>query len=1022
MVLAVYMGGLALGAAVAEPLVGRISRPVLVYGLLEAGIAATALCVPMALDWAGTLYATILGNQPLPPDARGLGQSLFYLLAGFLILTIPTGLMGATLPVLMRSVVREDDQIGPRVALLYGINTAGAVAGAVIAGFFLLGSLGLRGTVWVGVAVNVLIFVIAAMATKHFPAMHAIPKQSASTSAPTFFADCLQPLLSTTRSWRESLAQQPAWILPVMLISGANTFIYEVLWTRLLSHVTGSSIYAFATMLAAFLTGIALGGAAAGRFARTRRQAANAFVETQVAIAAISLLVFFFLDELLPPTKGLLSNVILAASVLLPPAICIGLTFPMAVRILSPDAPLAAKCTARVYAWNTSGAIIGAIVAGFFLIPGLGFEGAIRFAVLVNLALALAVATLVATRSLPLKLGLLMGTLGIALLVHPNRPDTIMRGSSALVSSSQSGNDLYFGVGRNSTVRLTELSNTYGLRNNGLPEAQIFPRGAPPYFVGWNWLTSLPVAARPEAESILMVGLGGSLALEHLPPTIREVHVVELEEEIMIANQLVGPLRRQDPLVDPRVSVVINDARNALRLTSREYDIIVSQPSQPWTPGASHLYTTEFARLARAHLTPDGVLLQWMSASFLNTDLLRTLAATLTNVFEHVRLYSPDGTELMFIASAAPLNIEQTLSRAFSTPELAEHLPVVGIAGRENLLAALLLDEPATREFAAGAPLSSDDHNLMATQSRYLQDGMSVQDLVTSIVYIDPLSNPDFWADLQTTGEPIDYLYLSTRLIKRKGFISRLPGMAAAIHDSSQAQLVESIHSMVTGKSTSAMQQLRNMLIADPDNQQARYALVFTQLNAVLTGTGSRGLLAEATALTGVPAALLAALSHERAGDWPGVAALDGALADARIPDTWFADVIRIRAAWRLQPGIADKQTLASEALLLIDKQFPLQSEISQSILIMRATAAAIVGDAPAALESSAQVARQIRLTLKQAQAARRQLTTGQRKKIGAPLETVAALLEAHPEWRQEPRGSAVFTFVDAVKNQALAK
>ncbi len=289
-VLAVYMGGLALGAGLAERYVGRIGRPVLLYGLLEAGIGLAALAVPLALGQAQELYAGLLGGQPLPPDARTLGQSLFYVLAGFVILALPTGLMGATLPVLMRSAVHTDAQIGPRAALLYGINTAGAVAGAVVAGFFLLGSLGLRGTVWVGVAVNALVFLIAALLARGTAAAAPLPRQPTHGPGqdPSFAARCLAPLRKAG-GWRTALVRQPAWILPVMALSGAITFTYEVLWTRLLSHVVGGSIYAFATMLAAFLAGIALGGGLAGPLARSPGQAAGNFVRAQAGIAVISL-------------------------------------------------------------------------------------------------------------------------------------------------------------------------------------------------------------------------------------------------------------------------------------------------------------------------------------------------------------------------------------------------------------------------------------------------------------------------------------------------------------------------------------------------------------------------------------------------------------------------------------------------------------------------------------------------------------------------------------------------------------
>ncbi|MEE8237035.1 MAG: fused MFS/spermidine synthase, partial [Gammaproteobacteria bacterium] len=394
-VLAAYMGGLAAGAAVAGRYIARVRRPILVYGVLEAGIALSALAVPLLLAGARALYTLALGDQPGPPDAATIGQPVFYLVVAFLVLALPTGFMGATLPLLTRHAITTDKQIGPRVALLYAVNTAGAVFGTIAAGFLLLPALGLAGTVWVGVAVNAAVFAIAALLAKRAPAV--VPAGDAvetSTAKPRgFFDSCIAPFLAGDRPFAERLdvvfRMQPGWILPLVLVSGANAFLYEILWTRMLTHIMGGSIYAFATMLAAFLTGIALGGGLAGRFAADRQRAALMFAMAQIAIAVLSMGVYTWMGPLIPATKTTQVLAVYAVSVMLPATIFIGATFPLAVRILARDEREASAGTARVYTWNTVGAIVGAILAGFFLIPGLGFEGAIRFAVSVNLALAI---------------------------------------------------------------------------------------------------------------------------------------------------------------------------------------------------------------------------------------------------------------------------------------------------------------------------------------------------------------------------------------------------------------------------------------------------------------------------------------------------------------------------------------------------------------------------------------------------------------------------------------------------------
>ena len=208
-VLAAYMGGLALGSAVAARYAGRVTRPVLAYGVLEAGIALSALAVPLLLLAARALYSSILGDQPTPPDAATIGQPVFYLLVAFVVLAIPTGFMGATLPLLIRYAVRTDREVGPRVALLYAINTAGAVCGTVAAAFVLLPAFGLNRTVWVGVAVNALVFVVAAALARGRRDSAPTDETVAVAGPPGFVEACIRPLLQ--RSARSPSESMPGW-------------------------------------------------------------------------------------------------------------------------------------------------------------------------------------------------------------------------------------------------------------------------------------------------------------------------------------------------------------------------------------------------------------------------------------------------------------------------------------------------------------------------------------------------------------------------------------------------------------------------------------------------------------------------------------------------------------------------------------------------------------------------------------------------------------------------------------------
>ncbi|GIT14382.1 MAG: hypothetical protein CM1200mP36_01380 [Gammaproteobacteria bacterium] len=353
-----------------------------------------------------------------------------------------------------------------------------------------------------------------------------------------------------------------------------------------------------------------------------------------------------------------------AALVMLPATIFIGATLPLAVRILAKDETEATVSTARIYSWNTIGAIVGAILAGFYLIPSLGFEGTIQFAVTTNLALALW-ATAVITRPKPVYVGVTAVLLVTAIFAYsPSRPQAVVSSTGFILQYLNNPRDIYYGVGRSATVLMVAEDGYYYLRTNGLPEASIAVKGAPPVQDPEKWMTALAVTARPNTEDMLVIGFGGGVALEGVPPSVDRVDVIELEPEVIAANRELVGSRNIDPLEDPRFNIVINDARNALRLTDKTYDAIVSQPSHPWTAGASHLFTQEFAADAKSHLNDGGVFVQWINSEFVEERLLRTLAATLLAEFENVRLYHPASQVLMFLASDAPLDLEAQVAGA----------------------------------------------------------------------------------------------------------------------------------------------------------------------------------------------------------------------------------------------------------------------------------------------------------------------------------------------------------------------
>ncbi|HSG64635.1 MAG TPA: fused MFS/spermidine synthase [Gammaproteobacteria bacterium] len=964
-VLAAYLAGLAAGAAVAARYVTRIARPLRAYGLLEAGIGGSALLVPLVLGGVGLLYVWLLGDQPAPPDAAAWGQPLFYVVLAFAILAVPTALMGATLPLVTRSIVLHERQIGPLIALLYGINTLGAVLGALTAGFVLLPRIGLTATVLTGAAINLAIFAVVIGLARRWTAPVAAPRASDETSSndgrstsTTFVGACLRPLLRGGSA--AVFRNQPAWILPVMLISGANAFVYEVLWTRMLTHVLGGSIYSFATMLAAFLGGIALGGALSGGLARDRERASNVFVYVQLGVALLSILIYTLLGPMIPEARGTAAIAAYAVGVMLPATIFLGASFPLAVRILAQSPARAGADTAQVYAWNTAGAIPGAILAGLLLIPALGFEGTIKLAAATNAALALWAAAFVARRRL-VPIALAAGGLAVTILAYsPARPGAVISSTGFPLDYSGNANEVFYAVGRSATVLLLEEDGVYYLRSNGLPEASIAARGSPPQQDAEKWLAALPVAARPAADSMLLIGFGGGVTLEGVPPSISSVDVVELEPEIITANRALSGRRNSDPLADSRFNVVLNDARNALRLTSKRYDVIIAQPSHPWTGGAAHLYTRDFLAEAKTHLDDSGVLVQWINAEFVDAELLRVLAATLLSEFDNVRLYHPTSRVLVFLASDAALDPELQLARSGAplTDDIM-HYSRMGMNGVEDLIAAIALDEAGVRAFAEGARISTDDNLLAATRSRSRADGLRDSDLHGLFAPHDPLLNSRSWIYTQL-GERIDFGYV-TRRLARLSKLDRAIAAAEAQPDESTRLLMVGLLYAERGQPEQALVAYRGALERRPENSQARYLLVEPGIGRLLQGTASRDVAALAERLPASAAAIIEGARYAAAQDWEALARLDGTLSRVGVTDAWYPDVVRLRTEWRSKVT-QNVAAFAFDALRLIDRAILIQPTLN--LYLLRAATGIAMGDGGVAIESSRHIVRVTRENL----------------------------------------------------------
>ena len=927
-VLTAYMFGLSLGAYLAGKYIHKITKPLLVYGLLEGGIAVAAVLVPFLLKLFDQLNIIFLGGQPTPPEASGFGQLLFYFISTLVVLVIPTALMGATLPLLSKFVVKNTDQVGTRIGGLYAINTFGAVAGTLFAAFILLPNISLLHTLLVGAVMNLAVLVLIINIVKHRPEIEE--------------SDVNEQLSKVTN---KSFFSRNAWILPLMTVSGVATFTYEVLWTRLISHILGGSVPAFAVMLASFLVGIAAGSAVASRFAKTQEQAKKTFVLAQFGIALFSAFTYFMIENSLPEQGGLFANAILSFALILPSTLFIGATFPLAVRIFSENEKDAPSASAKVYAWNTVGAIFGATLAGFFLIPLLKYSGAIQIAVLVNLLLALLTIIFISSNvqdNLSIKIASVFIFVLAFVLYDPAEPEKVVSFSPFQGINELTSDEVkYYDVGRSSTVLLFNQSNGFRLTNNGLPESFIRKKGE---LIGskltTQMLSTLPVIANPEAKSMLVAGFGGGVVVENLPPSIEQVDVIELEPKVIEANKVISNVRRFDPLSDERVNIIFNDARNALHLTDndKKYDIIVSQPSHPWTAGASHLYTKEYIQLAEDHLEESGVFLQWMNISFVDTYLLKSLSATLANVFEHVRVYQLSPRSLYFLASNKPLNFEQRMLEKPDNILNDDFYRSIGYASVETFLASRVMNDSGLRKFSELGRVITDDFNILGTRSALAYESkrlFAFENVANLFLENNPLFFEDSWVytthfEKLNFQEIINELSLSTQTI----LIEKIN----EILSETKPEYFKGLRSAKLfrdGYKKQAISQVLEALNKYPNNQQFKYLLLSYVMDEEEVAdlewfeALSKEVKVHYDSLESSAKAVIQNRYHLNQQNYIELKKSDQELKDNTPSDVWSGQALLMRAFWKAKharqtndPGLAKESLGHLNELLILRKPY----------------------------------------------------------------------------------------------------
>ena len=692
-VLVVFIGGMAIGAWLCGRFAPRIRNPLLAYAAAEFVIGWCAIAFHRvfvgATDWA---YATLL---PATCSAEGWCLSSWALAAA---LILPQSvLLGTTFPLMTSGILRAFPQDpGRRIGMLYFLNSFGAVFGVLASAFILIPAIGLPGSSMTAGALNVLLALCVWVIARR-PGIPA--------AAPT-----------AMRAGIHGRGASPRLLLWVALLTGLTSFVYEIAWIRMLSMVLGSSTHAFELMLASFILGLALGGAwIRGRIDGLRDpRRFLAAIQMLMGLLAIATIAFYgasfdamaWMVAALSPSAGgyVLFNAgsaLIAMAVMIAPTVMAGMTLPL-ITLLLMRTPTGERSIGYVYAWNTFGSIAGVLLAVHFGLPQLGLKFSLASAAMIDVLLGVVLAWPVGAAPVwpagaaagrwraAAVAALVIALAGTAMLeIDPMRTASgVFRyGAATLPPSSVL---LFHRDGKTASIDVVRHADGHlYIQSNGRPDASYQPlaTGKPsPDEPTQVLLAGIALAHRPQAEDIAIIGFGSGISTATMlaSPAVRRVDTIEIEPAMIEGARQFRPAN-EAAYSDPRSRIVQEDAKTFFARSGRHYDIVMSEPSNPWVSGVSSLFTQEFYARLRQSIKPGGLLVQWIHSYEFSTPLLASILGAMGTEFGDFAIYQ-SGNDLL-VAAAATIGdrLGAPSDRVFLMPDVSRLLARYALRGLDDL-------------------------------------------------------------------------------------------------------------------------------------------------------------------------------------------------------------------------------------------------------------------------------------------------------------------------------------------------
>ena len=701
-VLCAYMAGIGLGGLLGGRLADRLTRRIFAFALVQAVIAFCALAIPPALDWMRLFVPTLF----VWSSHSVLISAIARFSLSFAILVVPCFLMGTTLPLLVRAVTDSDKIIGSRIGLLYCVNTLGAALGCLAGGFWLIGAFGLRATNLLAVVINFVIAVVAlAISLRNDVALPASPVHQ--TQMPGHYESRVPSSL----------------LLTIALLNGFAAIVCEVLWVRYISFMVGST-YVFPIILCIYLLGAGLGSLFYGLLAGRIRRPAQTLGIVELLMAILIPVMFItsvsVFVRISPPIQ--IPQAIAVIAVFLP-TVLMGFAFPLLCTVYGRGVQTLGSRTGLLFAVNTVGTVLGAILPIFVLIPFLGIQLTLLLVSVLYgvMGIFLLVFTCFRNRlsfltfALPAA-GVYAAALFLFFAVVPS--DLCKRVFLATDFALAKHTDILFyreGCTGTAVVTQNRINNCRTVYINGISEVPLLY----PHQLCFKMIGDLAPMLHPTPDDVLMICFGGGVAAgaTSVLPDVKSLTIVDLEQSVVKAASLLSQ-ENNNLLQNPKAHVVIDDGRNYIMTSQRKWPVIISDSTHPKSGDSWVLYTREFYQQVRDHLADDGVFVEWVPIHGLKTDEFKIIARTFQSVFPHTSLWVVHGVDeqarfvayVLFAATPQPLKIDvANLQNRLSAEPVRRDLEPYGLHTPAGFLDSFLCAEDSLRKWTGPGPVNTDD-------------------------------------------------------------------------------------------------------------------------------------------------------------------------------------------------------------------------------------------------------------------------------------------------------------------------